>query len=97
MPVPVPICPEPHNGIDYTKESQCGKSCSETLLAHEIAEDFEDQLDPEEFVDTEEIGYGNGGLVFKSIHVPTRTVVAKKVPLLLTRLTLFNLIIHRFL
>jgi hypothetical protein len=70
-----------HFETGIPQERTCGKSCSEDLLAHEIAEDFQDQLNSDEFIDTEEIGYGNGGLVFKSVHVPTRTVVAKKVPL----------------
>lgn len=77
--MPVPSCTVYEKPVS-SGEKPCGKSCSESLLAHEIVEDFEDQLDPDEFVDTEEIGYGNGGLVFRSIHVPTNTVVAKKVP-----------------
>lgn len=76
--MPVPSCTV-HLAPVIGEERKCSKTCSESLLAHEIVEDFEDQLDPHEFVDTEEIGYGNGGLVFRSIHVPTRTVVAKKV------------------
>lgn len=39
----------------------------------------DEQLDPAEFVDIQEIGWGNGGMVFKSIHLPTRSVTARKV------------------
>lgn len=86
-----------HFETGITQERQCGKSCSEVLLAHEIAEDFEDQLDPDEFVDTEEIGYGNGGLVFKSVHIPTRTVVAKKVPLNEPSYFIYHFSVYRYL
>jgi hypothetical protein len=42
-------------------------------------DEFEDGWDPAEFSDIEEIGYGNGGLVFKTVHLPSRTVTARKV------------------
>lgn len=44
-----------------------------------LSEIFADELDSSQFVDVEEVGYGNGGLVFKSLHLPTRFVVARKV------------------
>lgn len=40
--------------------------------------DKEDMLDPEDFRDLAEIGYGNGGIVFKSLYIPSKLVVARK-------------------
>lgn len=38
-------------------------------------------LDHGEFRDLREAGYGNGGIVFQSVHLPSGRLVARKVPL----------------
>ncbi len=51
---------------------------SSALVDHDHP-NFTHELDPSEFIDITDIGYGNGGLVFKTVHRPSGTVAARKV------------------
>jgi hypothetical protein len=48
----------------------------------EIGIELKLDLHPEDLQVIEELGAGNGGTVSKVLHVPTRTIMAKKVSLL---------------
>ena len=65
MPVAVPIA---------CSDQSCKKN-------RRTLEDEEEKinLNPNDFVDLEEVGYGNGGLVFKTVHKPSQRVAARKV------------------
>lgn len=79
MPVAVPIACS-----DQSCKQNRGKRTDED-------EDEEEKvnLDPNDFVDLEEVGYGNGGLVFKTVHKPSQRIAARKVILLIVSYNLF--------
>lgn len=72
MPVTCPV-------EEDTAEQWPTKGVHKRAVSAHHLRDFEDDLDAREFRDIAEIGSGNGGLVFKSVHLPSGRVTARKV------------------
>ena len=94
MPIPASTIHDPHHCCchsqdpeveDYVelsvrlKRQQSCASLSFDPHLHLLEGCDDEQLDPAEFLDIQEIGWGNGGMVFQSIHLPTRGITARKV------------------
>jgi mitogen-activated protein kinase kinase len=64
---------------DTIKPSSTGKDLSEQMATLEIGVEFKLDLRAEDLKTIERLGAGNGGTVSKVEHIPTKTVMAKKV------------------
>jgi len=56
-----------------------GRQLTQSLAALELGLEFKLDLHLEDLKDLKELGYGNGGIVTMAQHIPTKTIMAKKV------------------
>jgi mitogen-activated protein kinase kinase len=64
---------------DTIKPDSVGRDLSEQMATLEIGVEFKLDLRAEDLKTIERLGAGNGGTVSKVEHIPTKTIMAKKV------------------
>lgn len=75
------IANPPHSASPVVKRNTYHATLSNTLANLDLNAEIKLDLKEEDLKDLQELGQGNGGSVKKVEHIPTKTIMAKKVQL----------------